>query len=424
MEEPRQSKVSTRALKPGLCNKCKVAKPSVVVKRAEFCSSCFIGSVAHRFRGNLAKSTLPDNSKLMLAFSGGPCSRAMLHTMASYCQLDPDNPRKKRRFPDFCVCYVDQSSLFPDHVSEISKIKSIVESYHRELHIVKLEDVFDEHNATILNRDVATMETGQMIQKSLELMQQDSNEARKHGCTGLVLGDSSTAIAIRVIANTSKGRGLSLPADIGDSDWHRDVHLLRPMRDILSKEIGIFNHLCKLETVAHTSFATLLPTKTSIDRLSQDFIVGLEQDFPATVSTIARTAFKINTDHMTKKICPLCEGPVDNIDYFASIDSLVQAPAVSCKPIGGDATECCSSTQTQSKCCQGAGSTASQLDIYHLLCYACRNIAHDISKPQQSNTSMQTTVLPGYVMRNSSQRLSRESMKAQISDYLIDDDDL
>ncbi|KAJ1336849.1 hypothetical protein BSLG_006952 [Batrachochytrium salamandrivorans] len=318
--------------------------------------------------------------------------------MASYCQLDPDNPRKKRRFPDFCVCYVDQSSLFPDHVSEISKIKSIVESYHRELHIVKLEDVFDEHNATILNRDVATMETGQ--------------------------SDSSTAIAIRVIANTSKGRGLSLPADIGDSDWHRDVHLLRPMRDILSKEIGIFNHLCKLETVAHTSFATLLPTKTSIDRLSQDFIVGLEQDFPATVSTIARTAFKINTDHMTKKICPLCEGPVDNIDYFASIDSLVQAPAVSCKPIGGDATECCSSTQTQSKCCQGAGSTASQLDIYHLLCYACRNIAHDISKPQQSNTSMQTTVLPGYVMRNSSQRLSRESMKAQISDYLIDDDDL
>ncbi|KAH9274531.1 hypothetical protein BASA83_003167 [Batrachochytrium salamandrivorans] len=162
MEEPRQSKVSTRALKPGLCNKC--------------------------------------------------------------------------------------------------KIKSIVESYHRELHIVKLEDVFDEHNATILNRDVATMETGQ--------------------------SDSSTAIAIRVIANTSKGRGLSLPADIGDSDWHRDVHLLRPMRDILSKEIGIFNHLCKLETVAHTSFATLLPTKTSIDRLSQDFIVGLEQDFPATVSTI------------------------------------------------------------------------------------------------------------------------------------------
>ncbi|KAJ1343867.1 hypothetical protein BSLG_001599 [Batrachochytrium salamandrivorans] len=177
--------------------------------------------------------------------------------MASYCQLDPDNPRKKRRFPDFCVCYVDQSSLFPDHVSEISKIKSIVESYHRELHIVKLEDVFDEHNATILNRDVATMETGQMIQKSLELMQQDSkfpldkksllsdaltklpsmttkedllrfytlhlltSEARKHGCTGLVLGDSSTAIAIRVIANTSKGRGLSLPADIGDSDWHR-----------------------------------------------------------------------------------------------------------------------------------------------------------------------------------------------------------
>ncbi|KAJ1336647.1 hypothetical protein BSLG_006966 [Batrachochytrium salamandrivorans] len=222
--------------------------------------------------------------------------------MASYCQLDPDNPRKKRRFPDFCVCYVDQSSLFPDHVSEISKIKSIVESYHRELHIVKLEDVFDEHNATILNRDVATMETGQKIARAYAARLQVSfdkksllsdaltklpsmttkedllrfytlhlltSEARKHGCTGLVLGDSSTAIAIRVIANTSKGRGLSLPADIGDSDWHRDVHLLRPMRDILSKEIGIFNHLCKLETVAHTSFATLLPTKTSIDRLSQ-----------------------------------------------------------------------------------------------------------------------------------------------------------
>ncbi|KAK6092891.1 Cytoplasmic tRNA 2-thiolation protein 2 [Batrachochytrium dendrobatidis] len=462
MDETPKTKLSGRALKPGMCNKCKVETPSIIVKRAEFCRSCFLDSVGHRFRGNLSKSSIPEGSKLMVAFSGGPSSRALLQTMNDYCRVDSENNRKKRKFPEFCVCYVDQSSILDSHASDASKITAVVNSYQRELFIVSLEVVFEEHAPALLKTHIGVDDTisasssfnieleknAKKVDSRLLVQQMFGTlssmtskedllhyltlhtlvrEAKAQGCAGILLGDTATSVAINVISNTCKGRGLSLPADIMDSEWYQDVHILRPMRDILSKEIGIFNRLSKLETVAHSSLTTFMAPKASISRLSQDFIVGLEKEFPATVSTVARTAFKIQTNHLSKKQCPLCEGPVDSTDNFASIDSSAETPGYPCKPIceTKPSFECCSDDKTTTACCAQNVNKNEQVNVYPLLCYACRNIAHDFPKQkttQSPSPNQHDVPLPAYIAHNSFRRLSQNELRNQISDFLIEDD--
>ncbi|KAL2916056.1 Cytoplasmic tRNA 2-thiolation protein 2 [Polyrhizophydium stewartii] len=249
--QPARREPTGRLLKPGLCNKCKAEKPVVVVKRAEFCRACFLSSVSHRFRANLSKTPLSEGSRTMLAFSGGPSSRAMLHAMADFAAPDAANPRKKIRFPDFCVCHVDQSAVL-GNADSLPAVLRIAESYGRPVSVVPLESALDGAPlAAVDAASVAPLAAARSLAiRSLEDAQIDRRaalrhmfdglgsassredmlrlmtlhvllaEARRQKCTGLLLADNATLLAVRVIANTSKGRGLSLPADIGDTDWY------------------------------------------------------------------------------------------------------------------------------------------------------------------------------------------------------------
>ena len=87
------------------------------------------------------------------------------------------------------------------------------------------------------------------------------------------MADSSTRQAIKMIAMTSKGRGYSIPFDIGvenDTCWP-NLAILRPMKDMLSKEIGLYNRFMGLEhyVIPPTDFNTGKPAKSSIERLTE-----------------------------------------------------------------------------------------------------------------------------------------------------------
>lgn len=145
------------------------------------------------------------------------------------------------------------------------------------------------------------------------------------------MADSSTRQSIKMISMTSKGRGYSIPLDVGvENDiTFAPIAILRPMKDMLSKEVGLYNRFIGLEkyVVAPTSFSTKMPAKHSIERLTEglfvilvqcvttvilmqilDFIVSLEPDFPSTVSTISRTASKLtpSNDIDLSRRCAVC----------------------------------------------------------------------------------------------------------------------
>ncbi|CAG8746574.1 11264_t:CDS:1, partial [Acaulospora colombiana] len=131
-------------------------------------------------------------------------------------------------------------------------------------------------------------------------------------CTRLFLGDSSTRLSIKIISLTSKGRGFGLPLEIsGENQWFGDVSISRPMKDITLKEIGIYNHYMGFESVLIPSMTSMLPPKASIERLTEDFIVGLEKNYPSTVSTVVRTGSKLSLQNSvnTEDRCAVCLMP-------------------------------------------------------------------------------------------------------------------
>merc|ERR1712002_303458 len=60
------------------------------------------------------------------------------------------------------------------------------------------------------------------------------------------------------------------------------------------------------------NLATGKPSLFSIRKLTEEFLVGLHNDFPATLSTVFRTADKMKVeDQGTSEACILCKGPID-----------------------------------------------------------------------------------------------------------------
>lgn len=59
---------------------------------------------------------------------------------------------------------------------------------------------------------------------------------------------------MRVIANTSKGRGSSLPYELRDIDRRFNVHFVYPMREVLAKSSAFFNHWSSLHVIGKPTF--------------------------------------------------------------------------------------------------------------------------------------------------------------------------
>lgn len=87
------------------------------------------------------------------------------------------------------------------------------------------------------------------------------------------------------------------------------IRIVRPLRDVGMKECAIWAWWCGLRVVGRERY---LGGSQGIGSLTRNFITGLERDYPATVSTIARTCAKLTPKEGSDGICLLCERPVQH----------------------------------------------------------------------------------------------------------------
>ncbi|NWV34256.1 CTU2 protein, partial [Grantiella picta] len=113
--------------------------------------------------------------------------------------------------------------------------------------------------------------------------------ARDRGYSKVMMGESLTRVAIKLLTNLSLGRGAFLAVDTGFTDQrHGDVMVVRPMRDYTAKEIAFYNHFFSVPTVIVPHLFTKRREKPSIHQLIERFLLGLQEEFPSTISTVYR----------------------------------------------------------------------------------------------------------------------------------------
>ncbi|NXB13594.1 CTU2 protein, partial [Rhagologus leucostigma] len=121
--------------------------------------------------------------------------------------------------------------------------------------------------------------------------------ARDRGYAKVMMGESLTRVAIKLLTNLSLGRGAFLAVDTGFTDRrHGDVMVVRPMRDYTAKEIAFYNRFFSVPTVIVPPLFTKVGRVPCIHQLVERFLLGLQEEFPSTISTVYRTGEKLSPE--------------------------------------------------------------------------------------------------------------------------------
>ncbi|XP_061819663.1 cytoplasmic tRNA 2-thiolation protein 2 isoform X1 [Nerophis lumbriciformis] len=469
------------------CVKCKEVLAVVVIRAGDkYCRDCFDQYFRHKFRAMLGKNRIIfPGEKVLLAVSGGPSSSSMLHQVQE--GLSQSAHKRLRFLPG--IIYVDEGGALGQSVEErrltVAKMEDMFKATGFPFHILPLEQVLDITSSVVvlgpsspqpasaykaavdhfIRNDVSSNVTSekevgtsqpfvlesqthslrQLMDSAKTLTAREDlmsmlrqrvlvHTARCEGYSKVMLGDSCTRLAVKLLSSISQGRGAHLAQDTGFSDCrYGDVISVRPMRDYSAKEIAYYNHLFHVPSVFTPNLHTKSKEKSSLQHLTESFVNKLQVDFPSTVSTIYRTSEKLQTacknsssvDHCER--CLLCMCSLDTAFEAASAfqatilsDHLSQNKSVganSCFPRQNpgscckDTGQCCATTFEDRSCSSGQR-LADATDLKRWLCYSCQLTVKDMSS---------VDVLPQCILSEAQRRQRRSRMRDEISDFLLDD---
>ncbi|ELR22771.1 uncharacterized protein ACA1_149390 [Acanthamoeba castellanii str. Neff] len=310
------------------CQKCNTA-PSVFNWRNEYiCWACFRNLFDKRFKTNFVKGrkNKREHVRLLLAFSGGPSSRALLHGVAQ-CTMG----RGTKALYDVHVLHIDQSRITgipdADRVEQQEEMKRVVESYGLRLDILPLEAVTSlpgvvPEGAVKEKEEKEEEDSGLQLQRLFDrtttlTSREDllaylrthllASVAAQREASWVCVGDSATRIAVDMIADTCKGRAFGLPDRLSFIDTRYPGLLwVRPMKEFLAQEVALYNHFAQLSAVFIPQLDTKTSKMASINHLAEAhwgewaragilaFLAGLQADFPHTIHTLLRSGDKLS----------------------------------------------------------------------------------------------------------------------------------
>lgn len=145
------------------------------------------------------------------------------------------------------------------------------------------------------------------------------DEAHRLECDAILWGDTTTSLAEKILAETAKGRGFTLPWLTNDGESPLGLPFYFPMRDVLRKELLPFADFVGLggEYVqGNGSLETTAPVSmknATIDDLMKDYFQSVEENYPSVVANVVRTSGKLHAGAGSEGLtsCSLCGMPFD-----------------------------------------------------------------------------------------------------------------
>jgi len=288
-----------------------------------------------------------------------------------------------------------------------------------------------------------------------------SRIGRMLGYHHLMEGVSAPRVAIEIMTDLALGRGTQIPRDVGLIDDRfkssDGVSIVRPLREFSEKEIVVYSSLTKVPTLVAANLETGTPASSSIQRATEDFILGLQADFSSTVSTVCKTGEKLSGSQKKQESdeavemndrCSLCNTILD-VPEASSMDELLLSQ-LSPPLLGSIQTESPSSRATAARALDvttvisraSFRETSSSAPISKApcdslsmaeiirrgLCYSCRLISREMSESEKSRTDFKDfdvrgkfEHLPSFLVKDAITRNNRDTMKDKIKCYLLAD---
>lgn len=289
----------------------------------------------YRIRGSTPKNP----KKLLFPLSFGHSSASLLHILDGHLQGQHD--RMNRAAYELLVVHIDlhleavdlekTSMLLEKYKSRFPRHTYLKLGLEEALDLDSIDwKIFSVHPQSYSDPKKPYMERLQELAGSLSSATSRADVlktfltrllvevARRSDCEGILFGDSTTKLAEKVLIETAKGRGFSLPWKVSDGMLPYGVSFNYPLRDLLKKDLVAFCSLASppldnmvIRDEISINFSAASKSAT-IDDLMAQYFESVEENYPSIVANVVRTSSKLKALSITSTTaCGLCGIPVE-----------------------------------------------------------------------------------------------------------------
>lgn len=335
-ETPGSSGALTKSI--SVCRRCG-SNPFIILDKVHVeCKSCFVESCSKKFRSTIGKTRLlRNNDPILVGYSGGPSSRALLELLNDSINITASHRQQKFR-PS--IIYVDTQLLhftnFQHRLENLEKTLSSIheaypnwpiywttlemslttqpgiETYSKYDHIVHLSETklygllhdgeatrrfsscLADYDLTMRQYFIQSYLDSLLLRVSAEinLAQTDPKDVFSH----IIYGTSANRLAEALLTNVILGYGEKMRSlvSVSHQPTGQSVSVLRALRDFSKKELAFYLTAKNIVIPVDENELTLTDRKSSIQKITESFLGKLYVDYPSTYSTLLRTGTKMH----------------------------------------------------------------------------------------------------------------------------------
>ncbi|CAH2050379.1 unnamed protein product, partial [Iphiclides podalirius] len=288
-----------------------------------------------------------ETKKVLICLTGGKSSTVLLDLI--FNGLSQDNHKKLRIIPFFLHLTGIEQKEHDLKTAEL--IIRQCQHYNFNIYVVNISKFYLQNNNTlpeqnstteIINWTVSDPEANikEILKKLTPTTSNDVEKRIKRDifirvaselqCKYIFTAETTTTLAINLLSNLVIGRGSQVENDVGFSDnRHENIKILRPMKDITEEELHHYIKVNKLNSVSTDHIR-----KNSLQSTIKTFVSDLQENFPATISTVCKTADKISSTENNPKRCQMCKSYFNMMtEKMTAIQATIFSRTVSnCQP--------------------------------------------------------------------------------------------
>jgi len=266
---------------------------------------------------------IPYGAKVILAYSGGPASTAMVKLLSE--TLNETKKKANLNFKVKCV-YIDLR-ISSEGECRNDEMRQFCSQVGFDLEIIPASDWLETHSNISFEAFLNISDKSLVIDRETQIIR----TILTHYCESLqydwlMSGQSMFRSAVNALSQVCQGRGADLGSFCTFSDLRQSekVKIVFPMKEFTSKEVSFFNQFNNLTSFMQRSSETAANFNSSIQRLTENFLLNLQIDFPAAAPNARNSGEKVlprSLKDTNEQICPLCLMNLDDVSNCSEDDA-------------------------------------------------------------------------------------------------------